>query len=202
MCTDGVLRSCVDGQWRQTVCPDGCADDRTCRSTGTLCTDGETACSGDVLQICVNGAWQEQLCPYGCDASGKSCAVPAVCEAGVQLCESGTLKKCENNVWKVVQNCENGCLPGGNACATCNNGAVKCQNGKLSTCAAGQWQETSCQNGCNAAAVIFLKYIITPWSNPLCALNAIAIGATATPKINSKYLEIMIDTILYAARIA
>lgn len=151
VCTDGVLRSCVDGQWHQTVCPDGCADDRTCRSTGALCTAGETACSADVLRICVNGAWQEQLCPYGCDAAGKSCAVPAVCEAGVQLCESGTLKKCENNAWKVVLNCENGCLPGGNACAACNNGAVKCQNGKLSTCAAGQWQETTCQNGCNAA---------------------------------------------------
>ena len=153
-CADGVYKACIDGQWVQTVCPEGCATDgMSCVSASEpQCSDGTVVCSDGVLRTCASGTWMAQLCPYGCAVSGTACEVPQVCSEGASICAQDVLKKCEGNAWKVVQNCEFGCLPGGFGCALCKDGAVKCQNATLSTCAAGQWQETACPNGCNPSA--------------------------------------------------
>ena len=150
-CNDGLLRTCVHGEWGTPMeCPGyvSCQSEELCGE----CSNGDFRCTektGDKAEVetCQKGKWgsASACATSSCDATNKLCAV---CEnGGESKCVNGLAYRCKNNLWTVDLACNSSCKSN-TECGECYDGTTKCEVDEE-----GHSWEKSCTKGVWGAPV-------------------------------------------------
>ena len=141
--SDVLLQTCVDNVWVISECEERC-ENGACIDRPT-CFDFELRCSDSNIEICTDGQWVlYEICPVDChDAECTSC------DEGEMRCSDVNIEVCIDGTWTILETCLYGCQNG--SCLEGCSGPDYCSDSTtLQQCINGNWQTTSCPNGCES----------------------------------------------------
>jgi hypothetical protein len=173
-CSDGISRSCNNGQVTEQTCGNGCdAAGESCnppRPTGALC-DAAPQCESGLCALDVSSTLR--CCDPGCEISGRVCGGDGtcVCPAGREdvagVCQLQLGQSCSQ-----AEDCATGfctgtlaggtvccaqscvgafCTADGSRCVQCDGSGASCDGTNSARCEDGALIQTPCNNGCNTA---------------------------------------------------
>ncbi len=124
-CSNGAIKECSNGVWKDHQCPYGCNDANTgCINTAPSCSKGATWCSNSnnigQVKSCHDGQWGSTTScgTVSCNSSGTGCGA---CKNGTVSCFNGNVQTCKSGAWEVTQYCHYGCRKSTPTCKSTGN---------------------------------------------------------------------------------
>ena len=119
-CHDGILSTCINGEWKnERKCKGNNDNNISCSSSTSCgeCKDNDEKCYNDMHFVCIDGNWiMDKICEFGCSDDNQLASCNE-CANDAKKCENGISKICQEGKWN----------DGGEHC-NCVENEVACRN--------------------------------------------------------------------------